>query len=172
MIENTRAVNQNCYFVPSSSEENVQYFVDMDMLTCTCGVGRNGAPCKHQYIIWLHLQKQGSAFLPYLSATERREYSFLAIGDYLPDNYYESLHEISSSLEPLEFDPDRNDSESTPNISTTTRQTPNESNHLGNLYSFILISPLGVKWGTGGYFGKKCCCIKKYFLNLSSCFIF
>jgi len=129
----------------------------MDMLNCTRGVGRNGAPCKHQYIIWLHLQKQGSAFLPYLSATELREYSFLAIGDYLPDNYYKGLHEISPSLQPLEIDPDRNDSESTHNISTTTSQTLNESNHnmiLGNLYSFILIFPLGVKQGPAGTLEK------------------
>ena len=67
----------------------------MEMCICECEIGQSGAPCKHQYLIWLHVHKKGNAFLPFLTGEERKEYSFIAIGGYLPDSYYEGLHDMT-----------------------------------------------------------------------------
>lgn len=112
MVENVQMVNQNSYYVPSCDDENKTYLVDMDVSTCECKVGESGAPCKHQYIIWAHILKKGTAFLPYLSPDDRREYSYLAIGEYLPQSCYEGLHCTSCFVPPdnndVEFQEEQN----------------------------------------------------------------
>ena len=71
------------YTVPSFSEPGVQHCVDMDLGICDCTVG---SPCKHQYVAWKTYSK-GTNFLPYLSSEERKQCSYLAIGETLPDTY-------------------------------------------------------------------------------------
>ena len=64
----------------------------MNSHMCDCSAGKDGSPCKHQYVLW----KSGhssSNFLPYMSAADRKEYSYIAIGEVLPDSYYERLHD-------------------------------------------------------------------------------
>ena len=40
---------EKTYFVPSFTDSNVQYCVDMELGFCDCVVGNDGSPCKHQY---------------------------------------------------------------------------------------------------------------------------
>ena len=82
----------NMYIVPSFTDPDVIYYVDMDLGICECSVGKDGSPCKHQFITWKkHLK--GTNFLPFLNPEERKQYSYLAIGKTLPDSYYEGLHD-------------------------------------------------------------------------------
>ena len=83
----------NIYVIPSFSNDNVRYTIDMDLGICDCEVGSDGSPCKHQYLLWTTHKSGNSNFLPYLSAEERKMYSYLAIGETLPDVYYEGLHD-------------------------------------------------------------------------------
>ena len=98
MVERLRQINQNSYYIPSSTDESKTYFVDMNLCTCECEIGQSGAPCKHQYVIWVHVLKKSNIFLPYLSADDRKEYSFLAIGEYLPQSYYIGLHDEATGF--------------------------------------------------------------------------
>ena len=54
----------------------------------------NGAPCKHQYLLWI---KQFSVvsknFLPFFNAKERQEFSKLAVGVSGPDGLYEGIRD-------------------------------------------------------------------------------
>ena len=82
----------NLYVVPSFSDTDTLYNVDMDLGICDCAVGKDGSPCKHQYLLWKTYSK-GDNFLPYISADERKQCSYLAIGETLADTYYEGLHD-------------------------------------------------------------------------------
>ena len=64
----------------------------MELGICDYSVGRHGSPCKHQYISWkIHLKSTN--FIPYLSHEERKQCSYIAIGEVLPDTYYAGLHD-------------------------------------------------------------------------------
>ena len=39
--------------------------------------------------------KREMHFYPFLRAKREKEYSFIAIGGYLPDSYYEGLHDMT-----------------------------------------------------------------------------
>ena len=83
---------ESTYLVPSFTDASLQYCVDMELGICNCDVGNDGSPYKHQYVVWKnHLSS--SNFVPYFSQAERKLCSYIAIGEALPDAYYESLRD-------------------------------------------------------------------------------
>jgi len=85
--------NTSIFFVPSFTDPSIQYCVDTELGICECHVGKDGSPCKHQYIAWRKFGK-ASNFIPYLSAEKRKECSYIAIGETLPDSYYLGLRDF------------------------------------------------------------------------------
>ena len=57
-------------------------------------VGKSGGPCKHQFLLWWKVSSPN--FLP--DREKRQVLATIAIGDSLPDSYYEDLHTIQSDL--------------------------------------------------------------------------
>jgi hypothetical protein len=106
MIENTVEVGDNLYLFPSLSDEGVQYLVDMGTGVCQCKTGKNGAPCKHQYILWVNKVSDAINFLPVFSKEQRQMYAEIAIGSALPLHFYEGLHDQVLTLpEPIHAEP-------------------------------------------------------------------
>ena len=61
---------------------------------CSCNVGRDGSPCKHQFIIWSNHMSKSRNFLPYhLSKEEKRQFAVIATGSALDIDFYEGLHD-------------------------------------------------------------------------------
>lgn len=81
------------YLVPSFTCNDKMYTVDMDMGMCECSVGCDGSACKHQYFVWLYHHEKSNNFVPYMDAEMRREYCYIALGEVLPDSYFEGLHD-------------------------------------------------------------------------------
>ena len=81
------------YIVPSFSNPEVSYTVDMDVGVCECHVGQTGSACKHQYILWTSSLESSSNFLPYLDVLERKKYAEIAIGSTLSIDFYEGIHD-------------------------------------------------------------------------------
>ena len=81
------------YTISSFTIAMVRYVVDMDVGMCNCSVGSDGSVCKHQYFVWLYRHKKSVNFIPFLDPAQRKEYSYIATGKVLPDNYYEGLHD-------------------------------------------------------------------------------
>ena len=80
--------------VPSFSNTTHSYLVDMSAGQCECSKGANGAPCKHQYIIWVkQLSNVAPNFLPIFSAADRQRFAFLAMGNSAPDALYEGIRD-------------------------------------------------------------------------------
>ncbi|XP_066926380.1 uncharacterized protein [Clytia hemisphaerica] len=93
----TRA--DDLYVVPSFTNPELSYLVDMNIGLCACEVGQNGTPCKHQYIIWTRIGKSQN-FIPYLDTENRKQCSYIAIGKVLEDELYESIHQpVQSGFE-------------------------------------------------------------------------
>ncbi|XP_057311257.1 uncharacterized protein LOC130649070 [Hydractinia symbiolongicarpus] len=92
VAENIISNGSNIYLVPSFTDPSVHYCVDMELGLCECDVGSDGSPCKHQYVTWRQHLKSAN-FIPYLSSEERKQCSYIAIGESLPDVYYEGLRD-------------------------------------------------------------------------------
>ncbi len=88
------SLGNETFKVPSFSNPDLEYLVDMNLGRCECPKGINGAPCKHQYLLWI---KQFSAvskiFLPFFNAKERQEFAKLAVGVSGPDELYEGIRD-------------------------------------------------------------------------------
>ena len=86
-------VAQNIFKVPSFSQEDTSYNVDMNINVCECEIGRTGSVCKHPYILWAFSITKESNFLPYLSSAERQTYAKIAIGGSMAIDAYEGIHD-------------------------------------------------------------------------------
>ena len=88
------SVGNETFKVPSFSNPDIVYLVDMNLARCECAKGMNSAPCKHQYLLWI---KQFSVvsknFLPFFNAKERQEFAKLAVGVSGPDELYEGIRD-------------------------------------------------------------------------------
>ena len=82
----------NLFTVPSLSNPNKMYMVDMVVGRCECHVGLNGSPCKHQFFLWSNNLADSLNFIPRFNKEERKKFVEIAYGYSLPISYYESLH--------------------------------------------------------------------------------
>ena len=65
--------------------------MDMSLEVCSCYRGKDGAPCKHQYLIWAANIASCVNFVPISDADERQKLAAIALGCSLPLSYYTSL---------------------------------------------------------------------------------
>ena len=93
VINRVLEVAQNIFKVPSFSQEDTSYTVDMNINVCECEIGRTGSVCKHQYILWAFSITKECNFLPYLSSAERQTYAKIAIGGSMAIDVYEGIHD-------------------------------------------------------------------------------
>ena len=92
--DSIRYMEGNIYTVASFTKNDRTYVVDMDSGICECLKGQCGSVCKHQYFIWVRKISSNPNFLPLLSGQDRRKYSYIAIGEYMPDHFYVGLHDF------------------------------------------------------------------------------
>lgn len=75
----------------------LRYIVDMSIGVCSCPRGKDGAPCKHQYLIWATNLATCMNFVPISNPDERRKLAEIALGTTLPLLYYASLREVNNA---------------------------------------------------------------------------
>jgi hypothetical protein len=82
-LEKIRQISDSTYTVPSATQVDVEYTIDIDLGVCSCHVGCSGAFCKHQAA--LH-KKHGVMLpnLPPINAKERFALAQLALGEKCP----------------------------------------------------------------------------------------
>lgn len=69
---------------------------------CECFVGSNGAPCKHQFILWAKRRSLSGNFIPVNDPQKRKALAELAIGETLDIPMYEGLHDRLISREAID----------------------------------------------------------------------
>ena len=78
--------------VKSQTTKDTEYLVDMSLGVCSCFVGRNGAPCKHQGAVKLHFKTTNINFRP-TSAEDKAHLYFLASGRAPDKGWWKPLYE-------------------------------------------------------------------------------
>jgi len=75
-------VGTDTFEVVSQTDKEKRYEVRVakDFAMCTCPLGFNGGPCKHQFAIVKHFGLHSMNFLPVHDADMRRHLLFLATG--------------------------------------------------------------------------------------------
>ncbi len=58
--------SKKMFLVTSSKDSKVSYRVDMEIGTCSCDIGKNGALCSHQAAVVLHYNIASVYFVPTL----------------------------------------------------------------------------------------------------------
>lgn len=67
----------------------------MTIGTCSCEVGKDGSPCKHQYMLWAAERANCINFIPIASPKDRQNLAQIAIGEALPLSFYTSLRDTN-----------------------------------------------------------------------------
>ena len=93
IVAQVTTLGHNSFRVPSFTSDNVFYTVDMNIGLCECKTGQTGDVCKHQYILWAFKLTDISNFLPYFNPLEKQKYAKIAIGETMPIEFYEGIHD-------------------------------------------------------------------------------
>ena len=111
-LEGIIALENNVFVVPSlSGDQTLNYLVDMTAGVCSCKTGSDGSPCKHQYILWANGRSNCGNFLPIFNKEERQKYANIALGECMPLEFYEGLHDrIMQREQPITLSAIRADS--------------------------------------------------------------
>ena len=75
----------------------LSYTVDMTIGLCSCEVGKDGSPCKHQFMLWAAKKAKCLNFVPVNCPEDRQKLAKIAIGEALPLSYYTSLRGPNST---------------------------------------------------------------------------
>ncbi len=88
-------VNKKMFLITSSKDSKVSYRVEIEIGTCSCDIGKNGAPCSHQAALVLRYNIASVYFVPTLHPSLRQDIAILALGNKASKSieFYSSLHE-------------------------------------------------------------------------------
>ena len=59
----------------------------MTIGSSSCEIGKDGSPCKHQYMLWTAKRAKCFNFVPIDSPEDRKKLAKIAIGEALPEFY-------------------------------------------------------------------------------------
>ena len=96
------SISINVFHVNSQSEPT-KHIVDMEIGTCSCEKGKNGALCLQQAAVVYHYHKSIN-YVP-IQASQRQELAYIALGEKARKGYaslYEDLHEDHGTVKPTE----------------------------------------------------------------------
>ena len=84
------------YMVRSHTDPHNHWIVDLQLGKCSCPVGYNGTPCKHQLVATTKYMKSTINKIPTDSPKGRQLLAGVALGKYCqPISFYSSLHQKS-----------------------------------------------------------------------------
>ena len=127
IVKNVVSIGEKLYTVPSFSNSEQTYAVDMNVGICECHEGQNGSVCKHQYLLWVSNIETTTNFLPFLDAQERKKYAEIAIGSSMPSIFYEGIHDrIREPSQVKAFQDEGNNVDFTPITSPSPCSSPME----------------------------------------------
>ena len=81
-------VGPNSFLVPSETQPDIRYLVDMDIRHCSCPVGRLLGPCKHKRIVSVSQNVNSFDVLPTTNPQMRRTFMELATGRKMSLDYF------------------------------------------------------------------------------------
>lgn len=118
-LDQINKLSSNYYSVPSESKPGVFYQVNTEIGMCTCYVGLNGGPCKHQAAVVKRFNIQSLNIIPVHSVTQRHALCTAATGrtdinlewfaslrcNEVSVPQHESVEEMENEPEPISEEP-------------------------------------------------------------------
>ena len=96
--------SQRLFFIMTHSSlyiySTFRYTVDMSIGTCSCEIGKDGTPCKHQYVLWSANLAHCINFVPVSQPVMRQKLAWIAIERSLPLSFYNNLRSPDDSSKP------------------------------------------------------------------------
>ena len=83
MCRNIKSEGNSLYRVPSRTEQEKCYTVDMSVGMRECFIGCDGSPCAHQFVLWSENIADSVNFIPLYCQRSAR----IALGTALPLTY-------------------------------------------------------------------------------------
>ena len=83
-----------------------RYTVDMTTGTCSCENGKDGSPCKHQYVLWSANLASCINFVPVSQPAMRQKLAWIATERSLPLSFYNNLRTPDDSTKPTSAETD------------------------------------------------------------------
>ena len=74
----------------------------MSIGVCSCVMGRDGSPCKHQHILWASNTVNCINFVPVSNPQSRQKLAWIAIDQTLPITYYTNLRAKGNNAHSIE----------------------------------------------------------------------
>ena len=78
----------------------------MTIGTCSCENGKDGSPCKHQYVLWSANLASCINFVPVSQPARHQKLAWIAIERSLPLSFYNNLRTPDDSIEPTSGETD------------------------------------------------------------------
>ena len=72
--------------------------VVMSLGVCSCESGKDGSPCKHQYLLWATNLENCLNFVPVQSPELQQSLALMALGETLPIFQYMNLRDGNSAI--------------------------------------------------------------------------
>lgn len=86
-----KKVNDFEYEVPSQKDPSIKYHVDMEGAVCSCPLGLNGGPCRHQHMVAKHFKVFSINVSPRLSPHLNNLLHMVATGKQAEKGWYHPL---------------------------------------------------------------------------------
>ena len=81
-------VGGHTYLVPSESDTDITYLVDMDMRLCSCPMGQLRGPCKHKYLVSVSKIVPSFDVLPTQHPAMRQQFMFIGTGENMDIDWF------------------------------------------------------------------------------------
>ncbi|XP_078663943.1 uncharacterized protein LOC144907042 [Branchiostoma floridae x Branchiostoma belcheri] len=94
-LSSVQQFDNNIFTIASGSRPEQSYTVDMTVGVCSCPYGKDGSPCKHQYVLWAAKKANCPNFVSVTDSVERQKLAKIAIGKALPLSFYSNLRTAS-----------------------------------------------------------------------------
>ena len=83
--------SENFEFTVRNVKKNTEYQTNVELGLCTCYMGKNKAPCKHQHFVILEKQLESNNVVP-VTETQKERFHFIATGnEKVKSNWYKNL---------------------------------------------------------------------------------
>ena len=91
-LENLEIIQESGeFFIVKNSNSNFEYQVNVTLGFCSCPVGNNGGPCKHQHFVCIEKEQFCPNIIP-IDETEKMKYHYIAVENMNVDkNWYSPL---------------------------------------------------------------------------------
>jgi hypothetical protein len=97
-----RQLGEHTYLVPSETDPDRSYLVDMDMRLCSCPMGQLRGPCKHKRIVAMSKMVPSFDVLPTKHPLMRQKFMYLGTGTNIDIDWFLPMQsDIISSDQPI-----------------------------------------------------------------------